>query len=76
MLRPIADITPIAVIGTTPIVLVVNPKKIAAKSVGELTALFKTKPDGYNYGSSGNGTILHLASVQLRRSQGSDGEAG
>ncbi len=62
---PIADITPIAVIGTTPIVLVVNPKKIAAKSVGELIALFKARPDGYNYGSSGNGTILHLAAAMF-----------
>ena len=60
---PIADITPIAILGSTPIVLVVNPKKIAAKSLAELTALFKAKPDGYNYGSSGNGTILHLAAA-------------
>ena len=58
---PIADITPIAVIGSTPIVIVVNPKKVPAKDVKELVALLKAKPGGYNYGSSGNGTILHLA---------------
>ena len=58
---PIRDITPIAVIGTTPIVLVVNPNKIAAKNAQELIALLKAKPGAYNYGSSGNGTILHLA---------------
>ncbi len=58
---PIADITPIAVIGSTPIVLVVNPTRIAAKNVPELVALLKAKPGEYNYGSSGNGTILHLA---------------
>ena len=57
---PIADITPIAVIGTTPIVLVVNPK-VPAKNAQELIALLKAKPGAYNYGSSGNGTILHLA---------------
>jgi len=57
---PIADITPIAVIGTTPIVLVVNPK-VPAKNAQELIALLKAKPGVYNYGSSGNGTILHLA---------------
>jgi tripartite-type tricarboxylate transporter receptor subunit TctC len=49
------------VLGTTPIVLVVNPAKIAAKNVPELVALLKAKPGQYNYGSSGNGTILHLA---------------
>ena len=58
---PIADITPIAVIGSTPIVIVVNPTKVPAKDVKELVALLKAKPGAYNYGSSGNGTILHLA---------------
>ena len=58
---PIKDITPIAIIGSTPIVIVVNPKKIAAKNSKELTELLRANPGGYNYGSSGNGTILHLA---------------
>jgi tripartite-type tricarboxylate transporter receptor subunit TctC len=58
---PIRDITPIAVIGTTPIVLVVNPAKVSARNAQELIALLKAKPGVYNYGSSGNGTILHLA---------------
>ncbi len=58
---PVADITPITVIGSTPLVLVVNPARVAATNVKELVALLKAKPDGYNYASSGNGTILHLA---------------
>ena len=58
---PIADITPITVIGSTPFVLVVNPARVAATNVRELVALLKAKPDAYNYASSGNGTILHLA---------------
>jgi tripartite-type tricarboxylate transporter receptor subunit TctC len=58
---PIADITPIAVIGSTPIVLVVNPSRIEAKNAQELIALLWARPGQYNYGSSGNGTILHLA---------------
>ena len=57
---PIDDITPIAVVGSTPIVFVVNPK-VPAKNAKELIALLKAKPGRYNYGSSGNGTILHLA---------------
>ena len=59
---PINDITPITVIGTTPLVLVVNPK-VPANNSKELIALLKAKPDGYNYASSGNGTILHLAAA-------------
>ena len=55
------DITPISVVGETPFVLVVNPAKLPAKSAKELAALLKAKPDSYNFASSGNGTILHLA---------------
>jgi tripartite-type tricarboxylate transporter receptor subunit TctC len=56
----VADITPISVVGATPFVLVVNPK-VPARNAKELQALLKARPDGYNYASSGNGTILHLA---------------
>ncbi len=61
---PIADITPIAIVGSTPIVLVVNPK-VPAKNMQELVALLKAKPGELNYGSSGNGTILHLAAAMF-----------
>ncbi|HSV18155.1 MAG TPA: tripartite tricarboxylate transporter substrate binding protein [Casimicrobiaceae bacterium] len=57
---PVGDITPIAVIGSTPIVLVVNPKNVPATNLAELVKLMKAKPGQYNYASSGNGTILHL----------------
>jgi tripartite-type tricarboxylate transporter receptor subunit TctC len=55
------DITPISVIGATPFVLVVNPAKLPAKNAKELAALLRAKPETYNYASSGNGTIIHLA---------------
>ena len=55
------DITPIMVVGSTPFVLVVNPAKLPAKNMQELVALLKAKPGAYNYASSGNGTIIHLA---------------
>ena len=55
------DITPISVIGSTPFVLVVNPAKVPAKNAKELQAFLKAKPGAYNYASSGNGTIIHLA---------------
>jgi len=61
---PVADITPIAVVGSTPIVLVVNPK-VPAKNAQELIALLRSKPDEMNYASSGNGTILHLAAAMF-----------
>lgn len=55
------DITPISVIGATPFVLVVNPTKVPAKNAKELAEFLKAKPGTYNYASSGNGTIIHLA---------------
>jgi tripartite-type tricarboxylate transporter receptor subunit TctC len=57
---PIADITPIAVVAYTPLVLIVN-SKVPAQNLKEFVALLKKNPGKYNYGSSGNGTILHLA---------------
>jgi len=55
------DFTPIALIGSTPMVLVTNPNKIAARNAREFFAALKAKPGSYNFGSGGNGTILHLA---------------
>jgi tripartite-type tricarboxylate transporter receptor subunit TctC len=57
---PIADITPIAIIGSTPLIVVVNPK-VPASNGKELVALLKSQPGEMTYASSGNGTILHLA---------------
>jgi tripartite-type tricarboxylate transporter receptor subunit TctC len=56
-----ADFTPIAMVGSTPMVLVVNPQKVSATTAKEWMAQLKAKPDGYNFGSGGTGTILHLA---------------
>jgi tripartite-type tricarboxylate transporter receptor subunit TctC len=55
------DFTPIAIVGATPMVLVVNPTKVAATNSKEFIALLKSKPGAYNFASGGNGTILHLA---------------
>ena len=55
------DFTPIALIGATPMVLVVNPSKVAATDSKEFIALLKSKPGALNFASGGNGTILHLA---------------
>jgi tripartite-type tricarboxylate transporter receptor subunit TctC len=55
------DFTPIAVVGDTPVVLVVNAK-VAAGNSKELIALLKAKNGDMTFASGGNGTILHLAS--------------
>jgi len=60
----IKDIAPITIIGTTPFVLVANPK-VPARTVQELIAHAKAHPGTLNYGSSGNGTILHLGAAMF-----------
>jgi len=55
------DFTPIAVVGATPMVLVVNPQKVPATTHKDFVALLKGKPGQFNFASGGNGTILHLA---------------
>jgi len=60
----IDDFTPIAPVGESANVLVVNPQ-VPAKSVKELIALAKEHPGKYTYGSSGVGSSSHLAGVML-----------
>jgi tripartite-type tricarboxylate transporter receptor subunit TctC len=66
------DITPISVVGATPFVLVVSPAKVPAKTAKELQAFLKAKPGTYNYASSGNGTIIHLAGEMFVDAAGVD----
>lgn len=65
------DFTYVAMVASTPLMLVVHPGT-PAKSVGELIALLKANPGKYSYGSSGNGTIVHLAAEMLKSAAGVD----
>lgn len=60
-----ADFTPIAIYGEMPLVLIANPAKVSATNAKDFAAALKSKPDAFNYGSSGSGTILHLATEML-----------
>ena len=57
---PLKDFAPVALVGVTQNVLVVNPK-VPAKNVVELIALLKARPGKFSFASSGYGTSLHLA---------------
>jgi tripartite-type tricarboxylate transporter receptor subunit TctC len=56
-------------VASTPLMLVVHPST-QANSVKELIALLKANPGKYSYGSSGNGTIVHLAAEMLKSAAG------
>lgn len=61
----VRDFTPITLIAATPLILVVHPS-LPAVTVKELTALARKRPNDISYGSSGNGTIVHLAGEMLK----------
>ena len=63
------DFTFIAMVASTPLMLVVHPST-PANTVKELIALLKAGPGKYSYGSSGNGTIVHLAAEMLKSTAG------
>lgn len=56
---PAKDFAPVIMIASTPFMLVIHPS-VAANSVPELVALARSKPGRLNYGSSGNGSSIHL----------------
>jgi tripartite-type tricarboxylate transporter receptor subunit TctC len=56
---PVRDFTPIVLSATLPIFLVVNAQ-VPAKSVSELIALAKAKPDAVSFASPGTGSAPHL----------------
>jgi tripartite-type tricarboxylate transporter receptor subunit TctC len=63
------DFSFVAMVASTPLMLVVHPSTPAG-SVKELIALLKANPGKYSYGSSGNGTIVHLSAEMLKSSAG------
>ncbi len=65
----IKDLTPISLIGTTPMVLVVHPS-VPAKSEKEFIAYAKANPGKVSYASAGVGSILHLTMEMLRSMTG------
>jgi tripartite-type tricarboxylate transporter receptor subunit TctC len=56
----VKDFTPVALLTSTPTVLVVTPQ-LGVKSVKELIAAAKAKPDAISFGSSGVASSTHLA---------------
>ena len=56
-----SDFVPVGLISSVPQVIVVNPQKVAAKTLPELLDYLRKNPGKLNYGSAGNGTSHHLA---------------
>lgn len=61
---PIRDFQPITKLTTNPYIIVVTPS-LPVKSVNDLVALAKAKPNTITYASSGTGGVLHLGAELL-----------
>ncbi len=61
----VKDFTPIAMVGGTPNVLIVPPS-LPVKTLAEFVAYTKANKGKLSYGSSGPGTLTHLAMEQFK----------
>jgi len=62
---PRKDFRHVTIVGRLPVVMLVN-KDVPAKDLAEFIALAKARPGGLNFGSGGNGTLLHLNGELLK----------
>jgi len=66
------DFAPVALVGTIPHLIVVNPS-VPAKNLPELIAFIKSKKGDFNYASQGNGSLSHLESTLFMQRIGATG---
>jgi tripartite-type tricarboxylate transporter receptor subunit TctC len=67
----VRDFTPVAMVGGTPNILVVNPS-VPVSDLKSLIEYAKEHPAKVNFGTGGIGTLTHLALEQLRAAAGLD----
>ena len=68
---PLKDFAPITQIGYTPLIIVAHPS-VKASNVKELIALAKAQPGRLRYGTSGSGSVGHLAGELFKIAAGID----
>jgi tripartite-type tricarboxylate transporter receptor subunit TctC len=68
---PVKDFVPVGKIGDSTIILVAHPS-LKAKDLREVIALSKSQPGGLSYGTSGTGSITHIAGELLRQRSGAN----
>jgi tripartite-type tricarboxylate transporter receptor subunit TctC len=66
---PAKDFAPVGLIGAVPLMVVVHPS-VPARTLAELVALAKSKPEGLSYGSAGNGSPQHLGAEMFKFATG------
>src|SRR5262249_26293385 len=65
----VREITPVASIGGSPYVVVINPS-VPAKTVPEFIAYAKANSGKFNMGSTGNGSVSHVFGERFKTMTG------
>ncbi len=68
---PVKDFEPVGMIGSSPVLMVVNPS-VKAGNAKELVALLKAEPTKFSYASAGNGTAPHFAAEMFKLATGTE----
>lgn len=68
---PVRDFDPVLLVGNVPNILVVN-RDLGPRTLAEFTAYAKAHPGQVNFGSTGNGSSMHLAGELYRQQTGTE----
>lgn len=66
---PIADFTPVALVGQVPVILLVH-NNFPARNIQEFIQVLRANPGRFDYASSGNGGAVHLATELFMHAAG------
>ncbi|HSV57333.1 MAG TPA: tripartite tricarboxylate transporter substrate binding protein [Variovorax sp.] len=67
--NPVKDLAPVGLVASSPLVLCVATDS-PFKTLADVIAAAKAKPEAINYASSGSGTVAHLAVEQFQKTAG------
>ena len=68
---PLRDLKPVSLVAKAPELMII-PASLPAKTLAEFIALAKSQPGKLNYGSTGPGSMSHLAAELFRTAAGLD----
>ena len=68
---PVRDFDPVVLVGNVPNILVVN-RQLGPRTLAEFTAYARANPGKINFGSTGNGSSMHLAGELYRQMTGTE----
>lgn len=67
--KPEKDLAPVVLVASAPLVLVVASNS-PYKTLADVVAAARARPESLNYASSGSGTVSHLAAEQFQKAAG------